>query len=1150
MAERRLTRRELVQRQRAEGFVGRRAELSAFADNLGRDPQDAAFRFLFHVHGQGGVGKTTLIRRWEQLARDHGAVTVMVGDGVHSALEAMEAVGVQLARQQLVLKDFDKRLAEYRQRRHEAETALALGGEPAAEGPPASPGSTLAAQAGLAALSAVPVVGALAGALDAQQLAQGGDRLRAAAARLRRPEDVQLVTAPLKVLTPLFLEGLAEAARRSRLLVLFFDVYERTAPVLEPWLPEVIFGGAHGDLEANVVVVLAGQGRLAPRHWADWQGQVTGIPLEIFSEEETRGLLAARGLTDETTVEAVLRLSGRLPVLVDMLAQARPAGPGEVPDPSETAVDRFLKWVPDPSLRAAALLCALPLALDEDLHRLLAPEPAGPEGWAWLRSLPFVQPAEDGRVRYHDTVRALMLRHQRTRSAASWREYHARLAGAYAERRRALETTLTDDETRWEDPAWREARRSETYHRLCADPRQALTAALRETVDACDQGPANLRRWAQVLRQAAEDTDDDAIADWARRLEGAAAPGAEEGDGRSGVIAALTCLLAAPRLPAEDQALVLAIRGREHRESGATDRAMADYDRALALHPTLARAFAGRGVTHWAARRPEEALADLDRAIALDADDSWALSSRGEVLSARGRHDEAAADFSRVIELEDDYAWAFAQRGEAHRMAGRPEEALADLNRAVELVPDYAWALASRGETHRVLGHYDEALADFDRAVELDDEYAWALAQRGETHLLAGRLPEALSDLNRALQLEPDHARALAQRGETHRLADRLDEALADFDRAVELQPDYAWAIASRGQTYRALGRPEEALADIDRALALRPGMAWALVDRGIIHRLAGRYDEAVADFDRALGLDPGRSWILAQRGETHRLVGRFEEAVADFDRAIELDPEHVWTIASRGQTYQALGRLEEALADFDRALGLDADRSWVLAQRGETHRLSDRYEDALADFDRAVALDPDYVWAIASRGQTYQALGRFEEALADFDRALGLDADREWVVAVRGLARCLVGRYGDALADVGHALRLDPEDGGNWLTLALVRRLAGEPEEREHWCRAEELLTAKAAGEGPEALDATADLVLLACALPDPERAQARVAALLDRDPVPWHLRHVLDDLRILRTLQPAAADLVRDVGDRLREALNARGGAGSDGP
>jgi hypothetical protein len=95
--------------------------MSAFRDNLARHPSGDDYQFFFHVRGNPGVGKTSLLRQWEAVAREQVAATVYLDDGVHSAVEAM--AHDRLGPQGLQLRGFDKLLATLRQREHEAQWA-------------------------------------------------------------------------------------------------------------------------------------------------------------------------------------------------------------------------------------------------------------------------------------------------------------------------------------------------------------------------------------------------------------------------------------------------------------------------------------------------------------------------------------------------------------------------------------------------------------------------------------------------------------------------------------------------------------------------------------------------------------------------------------------------------------------------------------------------------------------------------------------------------------------------------------------------------------------------------------------------------------------------------------------------------------------
>ncbi|MBW8795181.1 MAG: tetratricopeptide repeat protein [Streptomyces sp.] len=781
---------ELIGRRRRAGFVGRVEERAAFRRNLQLAPEDERHRFLFHVHGAAGVGKTRLVRELEQIAREAGALTAYVDEGVAGVPEAMAALARQFAAQGRRVKELERLLAVHRERRHEVESALVLGGAEEREGP--SAGSLAVARAAQVGLGMVPVAGAFAVALDADRLAQGADRLRA---RFRSQEDVQLVLSPERVLTPLLLTELAGVADTAPWIVLLLDTYERTGPFLDPWLHDVMTTDRYGALPANVVVVTSGQRPFDTARWGSFADFRTDLPLRPFTEAEARGLLADKGVRDEPVVAEVLRLTGGLPVLVSTLAESGPVGPAEVGDPSATAVDRFLKWERDPVRRAAALAGALPRQLDEDLFRSVVEgsEDQTDALFAWLRGMPFVD-ERGGRMRYHGVVRAPMLRLQRLRSPRGWAARHTRLAEAYGRRRAEAEADVRPEEP-WTDEEWRELRLGESYHLLCARPRSALPTVLADLVTACAHGDDAVRPWVRLLAEAGQDADAEAVRTWGADLSEALAGG--------GLAGLLRLLLDRTRGEEPWRATAWALRADALARDGAHEQALEDYGRALALDPALVRAHRGRAVTRGGAGDYEGALADLDR----------------------------------VLELEPDNPWNVILRGEHHRLARHHDEAVADLSEGVRRNPTSEFAWASRGAAHERHGDLDAALADFDRALALKPDYAWALARRSRVWRGLGDPGRRLADLDRALALQPAWAWGRCERGDALRLAGRDEEALADYDRALELDPEYAYAYASRGVSLSNLGRHEEGLADLDHAIALQPDYPWALEHRAAIRQ-------------------------------------------------------------------------------------------------------------------------------------------------------------------------------------------------------------------------------------------------------------------------------------------------------------------------
>ncbi|EDY53527.1 conserved hypothetical protein [Streptomyces sviceus ATCC 29083] len=1043
--------------------MGREAERTAFLRNFDIPPGDPRHRFRFHVHGSAGIGKTSLVQELAQLARERGALTAYVDDGIGSVPEAMETLCREFADQGRRLKDLERRLATWRDRRREAEAALAaLAPESAPQ--TASAGSRIAVDLGLGALeTALPGVGLVTRALPADRLAQGADRLRAGlGARFRNLDDVDLVLSPERALTPVLLAELRAAASAVPWIVLFFDTYERTGPFLDPWLYDVLTKPReHGRLPAAVVVVTAGQRPLDTAHWGGLD-TVAELPLAPFTEAEARRLLAARGVVAEPVVEEVLRLTGGLPVLVSTLAARRPDGPDDVLDPSTTAVQRFLKPEPEP-LRKVARACALPRRLDADVFRVLiaATEDELDSQYAWLTGLPFVTQRGE-RLQYHDVVRAQMLRMERRRSRTEWTSRHRRLAEAFAEWREDAECGRSVTEL-WSDEEWCELRLEEVYHLLCARPPAALAEALRGFVMACRQDEVVARRWARMLEEAGDAADHAVLREWGRSL------GAALADEESGTTAAADLLLARPGLDPAGRAEAHVLRGRELRRRQEYGQALEEYDRAVELDPLQPLAHYGRGLTHQLLEDYPAALTALDRAVELAPDNGWIIAERAETHRLASHLEQAVVDYTRAVALDPTDDVALAGRAVCRHGLGMLDESLADFNRALSIDPEYLWALVRRARLHRARGDVDKAFADLDRAYELAPDLAWIASERGDAYRIAGRYEEAVTELGRAVSLEPGYASALASRGQALYELGRYDEASAAFDGAVRLIPDYAWALVMRSRARRRLDDEEGALADLRRAVEAEPGVDWIECELGLAQQGAHRFAEAEASFHRVLSRDPDYKIALAGLAAIVQTRNSYEEALHYLDRAVTADPEFAWAYGERARVCLAIGRTAQALADLDRCVELDPGTTreraeavrlllwcgrWEEAEerlaaapaaelddlRAELHRQHGEWAGARALAERLRERDPvDGAFQLAMTVHRSEGPEAAEPLWRDLARLIDQDPGMEPVTRAR--AHCFLGC---ALADgpaadrgLSELLALDPD----WDDLA---RLAG----------------------------------------------------------------------------------------------------------
>lgn len=323
---------------------------------------------------------------------------------------------------------------------------------------------------------------------------------------------------------------------------------------------------------------------------------------------------------------------------------------------------------------------------------------------------------------------------------------------------------------------------------------------------------------------------------------------------------------------------------------------ISSLDKAIALEPDNALAYASRGAAYLSLGNPERALEDLNKAIELDPNLALAYANRGNANWNLDRFRDAFRDFDKAVELDPKLALAHYNRGNAYAARGAYQRAVDSYNSAIVLDMSLAQAYNNRGHAYNELGAYDQAIADLDEAVALDPNLAVAYANRGYTLLKQANLQLALSDLDRAIQLDPALALAYVNRARVYVELGAYDQAIPDLAMAIGLDPHYAEAYNTQGLAYVGLGELEWAITDLDRAIELNRDYASAYANRGIAYLELGDLERALQDFDKAILLDWAYVAAPSEWRNTDWMLSDPERLVADLTAALSLarDPDLV----------------------------------------------------------------------------------------------------------------------------------------------------------------------------------------------------------------------------------------------------------------
>ncbi len=203
-------------------------------------------------------------------------------------------------------------------------------------------------------------------------------------------------------------------------------------------------------------------------------------------------------------------------------------------------------------------------------------------------------------------------------------------------------------------------------------------------------------------------------------------------------------------------------RGAQWSAQGDWDRALADFDLAVAADPANALAWENRGRARRSKGDLEGALTDLSHALKLNLQRAQTWHQRAVVQYLQQDFDAAIADNSQAIKLDPRFVAAWSDRGLAKQAKGNLDGALSDYTRTLELTLN-AETFFNRGTVWQSKREFRKAIADYSQAIKHHPDFADAYARRGLTWLLLGAEAAAQKDFDECLRLNPNLQVSLEQ---------------------------------------------------------------------------------------------------------------------------------------------------------------------------------------------------------------------------------------------------------------------------------------------------------------------------------------------------------------------------------------------------
>jgi len=462
-------------------------------------------------------------------------------------------------------------------------------------------------------------------------------------------------------------------------------------------------------------------------------------------------------------------------------------------------------------------------------------------------------------------------------------------------------------------------------------------------------------------------------------------------------------------------------RAKLHQHLGRTDKAAADWSRAIEINPEDASAYVTRGMIRQREGDIGKALGDYKTAEKLTPDDkalklrvAWLLVSQPDHFDAK-----------HALRMVESAKRSSEERG--HGLLGE------------DVVRRLVWGCAFAEVPGETRGRSNAFLATRQLMVIV-------VESKGPTFVDFVD-PRKVRRIPKCWRVEADAAKPYRALEESFKKGRTYLQHIKDHPPA-DGEPDLyartrALSIRLLADLWRTEGDYRRAIVLYDRALKLNPKCADSLHGRGLCLAGLERWGEAIDLHRRALGAETNP----VRRELYTAAIGMFEKR-----QPFEYPPESKQTIAAppkrdertlrmyAAYIRRALGRaeqrdgknqkevLQEMIGDLERAIALCPEKPEAYFLRGEVRSIQGDQAAALADCNRTIERKPTGVLAFQvyfRRGKALRRAGKTDEALADLSRAIELKANDAEAYHERAHAWEAKGDEDQELADNQKALEL-----------------------------------------------------------------------------------------------------------------------------
>lgn len=434
------------------------------------------------------------------------------------------------------------------------------------------------------------------------------------------------------------------------------------------------------------------------------------------------------------------------------------------------------------------------------------------------------------------------------------------------------------------------------------------------------------------------------------------------------------------------------------------------------------------GLTALEEERYVQAIASFDEAIKLTPSLWISYYYRGVCLKITGKLDDALTDLNFAQEKSGGKYEIAYEIGEVFQRKRQLSKALKHFESARDLAPNEVEGYYGIANVAFLNFDTDKAVRFYKKCMDVNPNFPDAYLKAGLLRLFVNRREnKAFEYLDKAIEVAPNFQDGLFWRGLINIEFNNIDKALVDWNKLIQLNPQRPLYTMIRGYLYIELDDFERAFTDLKNAViameidenefefgsqgkATNKRIDLQASSHYLMRNIFGLSDEASSPLKKAYCLI---------------IKTKYEEAMSNLNQSLAIEPSAAGYLL-KATTFEYLEKHDSSLVYLDKTLKLDNDIFEAHKKRA-IYRSSIRdWRGATADFMAMERLQPESIITYKLRGQLKSAFNDHYGCIIDLTRYLKSDSFNTDIIKLRAHAQFQVGNYKGYKEDYTTLVNLD----------------------------------------------------------------------------------------------------------------------------